>query len=109
MANAIEATTVARTILEVDDILSGAAPLLEILFPMLCEGHTQRLEERRNRGVSTVTECQTKCEMCVFREVNLSDYRNIAILGPFILPVEFQMFLQVLPTVGRAYGTRKMP
>src|SRR5690348_7712590 len=45
MANAVEAAAVARTILEVHDIPSGAAPLLEILVPMLRKGHTQRLEE----------------------------------------------------------------
>jgi hypothetical protein len=36
------------------------------------------------------------------REVNLPDYRNIAIVGPFIVPVEFQIVLQILPTVGGA-------
>ena len=102
MAIAVEAATVARAFLEVDEIPGGAEPLLEILFSMLCKGHTQRLEERRNRGVSTVAECQTKCELRVFWEVNLPDYRDIPILGPFKVPVEFQMILQVLPTVGCA-------
>ena len=38
----------------------------------------------------------------LLREIDLPDYRDIAILGPFKVPIEFPMILQVLPTVGRA-------
>ena len=52
--------------------------------------------------MGAVTKCQANRELRGFRDIDLPDHCNVAVVGTLKLPVEFQIILQVLPTVGDA-------
>ena len=91
-----------EAIFEPRDFAGGATPLLYVSMPVMRKRHTQRLEERCDRSVGAVAKCQSNRELCRFRDIDLPGYCNVAVFGPLKLPVEFQIILQVLPTVGDA-------
>ena len=102
VADAIQAAAIARANVEPFDFARGATPLLDVSVPVTRKRHAQGLEERRDRSVGAVAECQPNGELRGFRDIDLSGYCNVAVLGPLKLPVEFPVILQILPGVGGA-------